>query len=271
MSRTKSLIASIESAALLLALVTIPASAGAMTTPAEKCAAAKTKATGKAMSGVLKCQAAALKKGMKVDQACLQKVGDKLQDAFGKAEAGAACITTGDFPFLSALIDRFRQFIDVQLIPTFPTAVACKSAGASACDGTCPEGQFCRQTGVLCECVTPACGEIGGAPWCYGECPPEAPICANVNGTCQCTPGNTPCGQVMDDTFECNGACPAGQVCVPGEHGPAGEIGQECFCYPLTCGDGLYHHAPQCWGECPTDAPYCRDIAGFCQCTPSPN
>jgi hypothetical protein len=265
---------SVTSGALLLALIACPGSSGAMATGGEKCAAAKTKAAGKAMSGVLKCQAVALKKGAKVDAACLQKVGDKLQDAFGRAEASGACAIMGDLPTIADLVARFSQFIDVQLIPLVPAGVACNNSDAPTCDGICPAGQFCAPVGLgdFCGCVTPSCGAIAGDPACYGQCPPEAPICASVNGSCQCTSGSLPCGQVAQGEIQCDGACPAGEVCVPGEYGPNGEIGQQCYCRPTTCGPaGIYHYAPQCWGECPADAPYCRDVGGYCQCAPSPS
>jgi hypothetical protein len=274
MDRTTSFGARILSLVLLLTAVTGPVAAGAMTTDGQKCASAKTRAAGKAMSGVLKCQAAAVKRGMKIDQTCVQLIGTRLQDAFSRAEAAGTCAIMGDLPTISDIVADFLEFIVVQIPPLVLTPVACNNSDSPQCDGTCPPGQFCAQgAGVFCQCRMSACGEISGDPSCYGECPPEAPICASVNGSCQCTPGNLPCGQVAQGAIQCDGACPAGQICVPGEYGPDGQFGQQCYCRTAGCGNsGIFHYAPQCWGECDDpNAPYCRDVGGFCQCSPTPN
>lgn len=77
---------------------------------------------------------------------------------------------------------------------TRPTATAtqdpnaCGNAEAPQCDGACPAGTACVNVGDACQCVTGVgpCGLVVGAPSCWGNCPPEAPICVTVGGSCVC-------------------------------------------------------------------------------------
>src|SRR5947207_2263720 len=66
------------------------------TAPGPKCQAAKLLATGKETASELACHAKAAKKGIAVDQRCLDKAQSKFAASFQKAEAKGGCTTTGD-------------------------------------------------------------------------------------------------------------------------------------------------------------------------------
>jgi hypothetical protein len=55
----------------LLLTVAVAVDAGAATTPARRCAAAKLKAAGSTAAGLLNCHASAVKRGLAVDGTCL--------------------------------------------------------------------------------------------------------------------------------------------------------------------------------------------------------
>jgi hypothetical protein len=62
------------------------------------------------------------------------------------------------------------------------------SAPAPLCDGACPPGLSCVDTGGLCGCVPTGgdpCGVVAGPPLCWGECPPGE-SCIDAVGVCTC-------------------------------------------------------------------------------------
>ena len=74
-------------------------------TPAQKCAATKTKAAGAKVYAKAKCYQKALAKGSTVDSTCLTKAEQKFVAAFGNAEAKGGCAVTGDTADVEALVD----------------------------------------------------------------------------------------------------------------------------------------------------------------------
>jgi hypothetical protein len=93
---------------ILVASLAVAASvAQAGPTPAQKCTAAKLKATGKKASAKLKCHERAVLKGLAVDAACLTKAEEKFAEAFTKAEAKSGCVTPGDAGSIETLVDTF--------------------------------------------------------------------------------------------------------------------------------------------------------------------
>lgn len=66
----------------------------------------------------------------------------------------------------------------------------CGNADAPQCDGACAPGSACIEAGGVCQCVADfaPCGMLVGAPMCWGACPPNAPVCADVGGNCLCMP-----------------------------------------------------------------------------------
>ena len=134
--------------------------------------------------------------------------------------------------------------------------LACSQATPPACDGACPQvGGYCVDVGGFCDCGDQGCNTnaVGG---CYGECGGSA-ACADTGSGCQCMAATAPCGDAHAP--ECDGLCPFGQYC-------QNDGGGSCFCFSLVCGE--YDGGPGCVGECPPEAPFCRDVAGVCQCTP---
>lgn len=73
-------------------------------------------------------------------------------------------------------------------------------------------------------------------------------------------PTAIPCGEA--DIFQCDGTCPAGQICV--------SIDLFCACDDASQYDSCTvttFGAPICWGDCPPGSPICRDIGGLCTCS----
>src|SRR5436190_21112248 len=84
--------------ALVMALLVesaIPAGALAAT-PAQRCAAVKRKAAGKAAKGLAGCDGKAVLKGVGVDLACISHVGVGFARAWSRAERKGGCATIGD-------------------------------------------------------------------------------------------------------------------------------------------------------------------------------
>lgn len=83
------------------------------------------------------------------------------------------------------------------------------------CNGTCPAGEDCVDTGTACVCMVPpppACGDT--FPTCDGVCP-IGEDCIDTGTACQCElPPPPSCGE----TFPvCDGVCPIGEDCVTTE------------------------------------------------------
>jgi len=68
----------------------------------------------------------------------------------------------------------------------------CASTSMPQCDGLCPPGSFCMEdvfgdpANCICQTYPFVCGGQIGAPQCWGDCPPEMPICADLGGICEC-------------------------------------------------------------------------------------
>jgi hypothetical protein len=94
---------------ILLTLLTValllPSAAVAGPSPAQKCAAAKMLAVGKATLAVVKCRRTALLKSEPIDPACITKAEGKLADAFAKAEAKGGCANVVDLPLIETYLD----------------------------------------------------------------------------------------------------------------------------------------------------------------------
>ena len=116
-----------------------------------------------------------------------------------------------------------------------------------------------------CECTAipepPACGEVFGPPECAGLCPPETPLCRDVDCVCACTPlpEPPPCGEAHFPF--CGGVCPDGEFCLPDL------ASGQCQCkseQALACGE--LTAPPICLGLCPPEAPVCRRVEEQCVC-----
>lgn len=123
------------------------------------------------------------------------------------------------------------------VLPTSPPTTSSTSTTSSTTSSTSPSSTTI---------VGPPCGAINGAPFCWGECPAETPICADILGSCQCVSGTQPCDGIHGST--CDGACPAGEACVSG--------GLDCACMPVAsspCYTGAPGGGPTCGGFCPSE------------------
>lgn len=88
--------------------------------PAVKCAVAKIKAAGKEAEAKLKCHSSAFGRGQPVDARCLTKAGNKLLQAFQRAEARGGCATTGDATGIGAIVDQLVDAVVDRLVPDNP-------------------------------------------------------------------------------------------------------------------------------------------------------
>ena len=126
-------------AAAFTFLVAAAGSARAETTDAEKCAAAKQKATAQKVIGELKCYATAAKKDAGLDFDCLTKADEKFAAALAKADAGE-CVDGGN-----TMIDNgVSTFLSFLLGAT--SAAPCGFADIFTCGGSCPLGSSCQGT-----------------------------------------------------------------------------------------------------------------------------
>lgn len=83
-----------------------PAGALLGTTAAKECASAKLKATGKASSGSLRCDAKAVVSGS-LDVACISKIEARYGHLWDAAEARGGCALTRDKSTITAEVDGF--------------------------------------------------------------------------------------------------------------------------------------------------------------------
>lgn len=74
-------------------------------TPAQKCAAAKFKASAGKVCGKVKCHRKAILKSVAVDGACLTKAEQKFSLLYSKAESAGGCTVTGDAAAAEAIVD----------------------------------------------------------------------------------------------------------------------------------------------------------------------
>jgi hypothetical protein len=100
-------------------------------TPAQLCAGAKLKATGKAAGVRLGCHSKAARQGAVVDGGCLAKADAILTSAFAKAEARGGCASTGDVDDVDTILDSAESAFVSALRPA-PAANRCAALKLSA-------------------------------------------------------------------------------------------------------------------------------------------
>jgi hypothetical protein len=164
----------------------------------------------------------------------------------GECPPGEACVDTGGVCACVATV----------------SPPACGDAFTPQCNGSCPAGEMCAAASAFaCACVpgTGPCGASAGASDCVGECAPGAACFTTpMGGACECRGAAAPpaCADAEAAGGLCDGSCPAGQYCV---------LDGGCHCEAFPCG---FAGPPLCLGECPPEAPICRDVGGTCQCEP---
>lgn len=124
---------------------------------ASKCQAAKAKETGKAASAVAGCVSKAagkgLLRGLTTDDACIDKVIDKLLAAFTKADAGTDCTTSGDGDAIATrILGGWLPFLSQQV----PNNDGCGSGFITAGE-TCDDGNVVDTDDCPSDCSIAAC------------------------------------------------------------------------------------------------------------------
>jgi cysteine-rich repeat protein len=133
---------------------------------------------------------------------------------------------------------------------------------APQCDGQCPFGQMCADTGSGCGCMpaTIACGNPAnpnGPPVCWGGCPSATMVCATFAGGCMCLQGPILCG---------NGAPDPGEGCDDGN--TANGDGCDENCTLTGCGNDVATAGEECDGT--DDAACFAGCQAGCTCAAAP-
>src|SRR5262249_4473007 len=126
-TRMRMRVAHLGVSAMLLGLLTGSPARGA--TEAQRCAAAKVKAAGKATQCVLVVDpraGAGAPTGLARLRRCRDQLGDPTGGAFARAEARGGCIVTGDAPAVQGQIDAAVSAVDGALAIGTPSA--CQAA-----------------------------------------------------------------------------------------------------------------------------------------------
>ena len=277
---------------LLVGLAAGPAAYAGMTGDVS-CKEAKARAAAKQAADVLKAHMRNQRTPSEVRLADdISKSESKFERALARAESSGYCSTVGDSEAIGAKVDTFVVGVLSVISPICGDGVLgpgeeCDAPDDGACPGHCRAG-----------CTCEACGVGGTWPTCGGGCP-STETCGDIGFGCGCIPAGEPsCGGSFP---ACGGACPEGQtcitngflgcVCVIEEYEPCGDAlapacdgacrpglfcvdsQDTCACLPIggmqPCGS--IEGPPTCFGECPSDAPVCRDVGGACTCTAWPS
>jgi cysteine-rich repeat protein len=140
----------------------------------------------------------------------------------------------------------------------------CGTAGVNApqCDGQCPFGQMCADTGSGCACMAANFGcsnpaNPNGPPVCWGGCPSATMVCATFASGCVCLQGPILCGNGVNDP---------GELCEDGN--TINGDGCDDNCTPTGCGNGVATAGEECDG---TDAGACfAGCQADCTCASGP-
>ncbi len=193
---------------IALAVVLPAAAVYGATSPAAKCAIAKSKASAKKLSAKAKCYQKGLAKGMGPDATCLMAAEAKFNAAITKSEAGGACPIAGDGATLEGLVNR--QVADVDSFTPAVLPVCCLD-GVGACwygatAGDCaPFGA--GAAGTVCDGATGGCVAAPGTP---------GPCCSSSAGLTTAAPSGCDAGPEwtsgvcsgVGGNLESNGLCP---------------------------------------------------------------
>jgi len=91
------------------------------TADAQRCAAAKLRATARKTYAKLRCQARGAKVGMPADSSCLSKAEAKFAQSWSRAEHRGGCATTADQSTIEGKVDAFVNDVVMELVPTSTT------------------------------------------------------------------------------------------------------------------------------------------------------
>lgn len=102
----------------VVVVITGASVAQAAPSPAQKCAAAKLKATSSLATAVIACKSKAVLAGSSVDDLCLSKAESKFGGAFAKAESKGGCATSGDADPVLGIVDAYADSLGAALDPS---------------------------------------------------------------------------------------------------------------------------------------------------------
>jgi hypothetical protein len=247
---------------------------------ANRCAAAKLKATGKKSKTKLGCHAKAVKQGGTVDPACLSKAEARFVAAFAKAEARPPCLTTGDSVEVEDLVD---DLVDGAVAGS-PTTTTSTTLGPVCGDGVLdPATESCdgADFASFCDSGRTGCVPPGNPNECTCCLPPG--VSSQIQYLCcdgqpsffDVSLQSWTCPTCEGSTFpQCGGNCRPGNGCVSVSEG--GEDRCVCMSSPpppvIPCDGGSGF--PTCDGACPAgqQCGYDRDWSPFpdfsCACFP---
>ena len=206
-----------------LVLAVLTASGGfvhAGSTPAEKCAIAKSKAATKKIAAKMKCWQKAMATGApSADMACLMAAETKFDTAIQKAEAKGGCVSTGEEMRIESVADKCVSSI-VSVTPTVTCQAAtltchcgsittniiqaCGAASPRDCTSVRNEAaQNCALNGQPTDdCQALSCTDACTGQPCGGGCPSPSADCGGF------------CVDTSTDRQNC-GSC--GHLCLPTE------------------------------------------------------
>ena len=180
---------------------------------ASECQGAKIGAVAKKASCRLKLYAKQVAKGQPLDTAKLAACGEKMSDAFAKAQSGDDCTTNADAAAIEQKVDDFITDVVGSLdVPATATTTT-------------------TSTTVVCVTTTGAftlCGRMCGSS---ARCP-AGQTCSDASAGCSCVGDPIPCGDARLGVQCMYGDCPTGFDC----RGPAecaGSVGLPCTCQPV--------------------------------------
>jgi len=206
MSRRSRAVGQVLAVLIVLAVSTGLVYAGG--TPAEKCAAAKSKAASKKIASKLRCYQKALLAGTGVDKTCLTAIETKFIDTISKIDGKGGCVVMGDANAIEGAVEKCVDDI-VALTPATTTTSTTSSTTTTTTLVVPP----CTTLGDPCgSCGTGICSALcdatrGCALGCLGdsaqkagcskddECLVAGEVCRIGSGTCPsaCFGGGT-CG-----------------------------------------------------------------------------
>jgi len=170
-----------------------------MSTPAEKCAAAKLNAAAKKMAAKLRCYQKAVAANGRLHPNCLVVAEATFAAAFARAEARGGCVTTGDAAAIEMEVDADVAALVSALSPVTITTTPTTASTATTTSTTTTTLAMTSTTTTAPACLLgSSCGACGS-----GTCRPDVEgvnICAG--GLCL----GGPCTADAD--------CGAGMVCI---------------------------------------------------------
>jgi cysteine-rich repeat protein len=122
-----------------------------------KCTSTKVKEAGKLAKAVYGCEKKVIAKNLPVDQACIQKAIDKMNEKYDTAETGADCQTTGDKAVVAnGVVQQYER-----ILPSIARFDGCGN-GLLIAPETCDDGNTANFDSCPSDCIVDACAPTAG-------------------------------------------------------------------------------------------------------------